>query len=195
VVVLVLGLITVGVLDNPAGTAAAADRTEQSPSPQSPTTFTPSPQSSTTFTPEQSSPLPTTPEQSGRLSAAEWTRTLQALDTQRAQAFWTLDLALLDIVYVPGSKPWVADRALLAEYRRQQLRVQGLRIRIASTTVEHRSVHSMTLRTVDHLVGGEVIDRTGHKTPLPPGSPATRFITLTNTRAAPGWRIAAITSP
>jgi hypothetical protein len=183
-VVLVLGSVTVGVLDNPAGTAAAADRTEQSPSPQGPTTFTPSAQSPTTPTPAQASPRPTAPEQSGRLSAAEWTRTLHALDTQRAQAFWTLEAELLDRVYVPGTAPWAADRALLATYRKHQIRVRGLQIRIDKTTVERQSATTVVLRTVDHLTAGQAVDRTGSTTTLPPGTPSARLITLTTTRTS-----------
>jgi hypothetical protein len=189
VVVLVLGLVTVGVLDNPARTAAAADRAEQSASPQSPTTSTPEP----------ASPRPTAPEQSGGISAAEWTRTLQALDTQRAQAFWTLDAALLDRIYVPGTEPWAADRALLATYRKHQIRVRGLQIRIDRTTIESQSPTTVVLRTVDHLTAGQAVDRTGTTSPLPPGAPSTRRITLTTTAGTtnstpPSWRITAITS-
>ncbi|MEU4601915.1 protein kinase [Kribbella sp. NPDC023972] len=187
VVVLVLGRLTVGALDSPAGTAAAADRARQSPSPippsQSPTIFPPPP-----TTPTQ--PPPT---------AREWTRTLQALDAQRAQAFWTLDLALLDTIYVPGTEPWAADRALLSTYRKHQIRVRGLQIRIDKTTIESQTPSTVVLRTVDHLTAGQAVDRTGTTTPLPSGTPSTRRITLTSTpstptRSPPTWRITAITS-
>jgi hypothetical protein len=184
--VLVLGLLTVGALDNPAGTAAAAaDRTRQ-PSPIPPS------QSPTT-----SPPRPTTPTQPPGVDAREWTRTLQALDAQRAQAFWTLDLALLDTIYVPGTEPWAADRALLSTYRKHQIRVRGLQIRIDRTTIESQTPSTVVLRTVDHLTAGQAVDRTGTTTPLPSGTPSTRRITLTttpNSPTTPTWRITAITS-
>jgi hypothetical protein len=120
-------------------------------------------------------------------------RTLQALDVQRAQAFWTLDLEALDQIYVPGSSPWRADRALLSTYRDRQVRVQGLRIQIDSTTVTRRTPTTITLRTTDRLTAGQAIDQAGTKTPLPPGVPMTRLITLTTTPPTQTWRIAAIT--
>ncbi|MEI8411611.1 MULTISPECIES: protein kinase domain-containing protein [unclassified Kribbella] len=177
VVVLILGLLTVGVLDNPAGTAAAADRTEPSQSP----------------TPQR----PTASKQPARVDTGEWTRTLQALDTQRAQAFWTLDLALLDTIYVPGSEPWTADRALLTTYRKHQIRVRGLKIRIDKTTVESQTQSTVVLRTVDHLTAGQAMDPTGTTTRLPPATPTTRRITLTKSHPRPTttpWRIASITT-
>lgn len=131
--------------------------------------------------------------------------TLQALDVQRAQAFWTLDLDALDRIYVPGSAPWRADRALLSAYRNQNVRVEGLRITIESTAITRRTANTVTLKTTDHLTAGQAVDHTGAKTPLPPGPPVTRLITLTTTprTAAPSrsaarqpthtWRITTIT--
>jgi hypothetical protein len=126
-----------------------------------------------------------------RTDAAQWALTLQALDAQRAHAFWTLDPDVLDKIYVPGSPPWLADRALLATYRKQNVRVQGLRIQIDSTTVTHQTPTAITLKTTDHLSAGQAVDHTGTTTPLPPGTPTTRLITLT--RTTPTWRIATIT--
>jgi len=187
VIVLILGLVTIGALDNPTGRAAAADRANSTLQPS--TTPTPTP------------PPPPTPSASAHAQSpaagadvAKWLRTLEALDVRRAQAFWALDAGILDEIYVPGSGPWSADRAMLMAYREQQVRVRGLRIQIDTTTVERRTASSVTLRTVDHLVGGELVDRNGTKTPLPPGTPTTRLITLTTTPANPTWRITTITS-
>ncbi|MFF0271313.1 hypothetical protein [Kribbella sp. NPDC004536] len=132
-------------------------------------------------------------------NAAPWVRTLRALDAQRAQAFWTLDVDALNNIYVPGSAPWTADRALLSQYRSQNVRVQGLRVTIDSTSITRRTPTTITLRTTDHLTGGEAVDHTGARTPLPRGKPTTRLITLTSNPAttAPGsptaWRISTIT--
>ncbi len=201
VVVLILGLLTVGVLDNPAGTAAAADRTDPSPSPattsSSPMTPAQSP-SRTAPTQPPTAVRPTTPEPPSRVDTGEWTRTLRALDAQRAQAFWTLDLALLDTIYVPGTEPWAADRALLATYRKHQIRVRGLQIHIDRTTIESQTSTTVVLRTVDHLTAGQAIDPTGTTTNLPAATPATRRITLSATptttpsATTSPWRITAI---
>ncbi|NIK60685.1 hypothetical protein [Kribbella shirazensis] len=142
-------------------------------------------------------PRPQPPTSSVDLVA--WTRTLRALDAQRAHAFWTLDLAALDKVYVPGSSPWVADRALLSDYRRRNVRVRGLRITIESTTIMRRTPTTVILRTTDHLTAGQAVDHTGTVTTLPSGRPTTKLITLTATPPSPdrthprAWRISTIT--
>lgn len=135
------------------------------------------------------------PESSSAASAdpVAWTRTLQALDAQRAQAFWTLDLGALDRIYVPGSSPWRADHALLSSYREQQIRVEGLRVQIDNSTIARRTPTTITLKTTDHLAAGQAVDRSGTKTPLPPGSPTTKLITLTTSPTTKTWRITAIT--
>ncbi|MFG1907794.1 hypothetical protein [Kribbella sp. NPDC048928] len=136
---------------------------------------------------------------SSSADVAAWIRTLEALDAQRSGAFWTLDLDVLDDIYVPGSSPWVADRALLSKYRKQNVRVRGLRITIDRTVITRHTATTVTLRTTDRLTAGEAVDHAGTKTPLPPGRPTTRLITLTTTptqpetRATPTWRISTIT--
>ncbi|WP_427896689.1 hypothetical protein ACQHIV_15740 [Kribbella sp. GL6] len=104
-------------------------------------------------------------------------------------------MAALDQIYMPGSPPWAADRALLASYRKQNVRVQGLRITIESATIAARTPTTITLRTVDHLTAGEVVDRLGTKTPLPAGQLSARLITLTavptSSKSQP-WRITTI---
>ncbi|MFG1622915.1 protein kinase [Kribbella sp. NPDC049227] len=193
-VMLVVGLLTVGALDNQPTPTAATD--PATPSPQQ----TPTPAPSQTSAPAPSrtstaSPQPSTPSSPPRpAETADWVRTLQALDAQRAQAFWALQPSLLDKIYVPGSKPWTSDRALIVAYSKQQLRVRGLRIRIDYTTVERRTTTSVTLRTVDHLIAGSLVDRHGTSTPLPPAMPTTRLITLTTNPSTPAWRIATITN-
>jgi hypothetical protein len=140
---------------------------------------------------------------------AAWKRTLEALDAERAKAFWTLDLDALDRIYVPGSPPWLRDRALLAEYREQNIRVEGLRITIDSTVITRRTSTTITLKVTDRLTAGQAIDAGGTETTLPSGIPTTRLITMTSTPGRPatpspapsrssereptaGWRISTI---
>ncbi|WP_328322273.1 protein kinase [Kribbella sp. NBC_00382] len=174
VTTLVIGLLTVGVLGHPApnSTANAAQPTQ-------PTT----PHQSTT--PRQ----PVTPKQPAA-DGKKWLQTLQALDVRRSQAFATLDPTVLNSVYVPGSSPWSADRELLATYRKQQLRIEGLRLQIQSVTVENPGPTTVVLRVVDRFVAGAAITSTGQRTIFPPGKPTTRRVTLT--AAATSWRISSI---
>ncbi|MDX6280309.1 MAG: eukaryotic-like serine/threonine-protein kinase, partial [Kribbellaceae bacterium] len=120
----------------------------------------------------------------------KWLETLQALDVRRSRAFATLDPTVLNSVYVPGSSPWSADRELLSSYRKQQLRIEGLRLQIQSVTVETPGTTTVVLRVVDRFVAGAAVTPTGQRTTFPPGKPTTRRVTLT--AAAKSWRISAI---
>ncbi|MER7245338.1 hypothetical protein [Kribbella sp. NPDC000426] len=122
-----------------------------------------------------------------------WTKALQALDAERARAYWMLDMSALDRIYVPGSSPWRSDRALLSGYREQQIRVEGLQVQIDSLSIAGRTRTTVTLRTTDHLAAGQVVDQSGAKIPLPPGTPTTKLITLTTDPTTKVWRIADIT--
>ena len=174
VIVLVIGIATIGALNS---TPTAA--TNQPTTPPTPPQPASSPRTGQPTTPRTAPPSPTRSPTTtaSRTDAAQWTLTLQALDAQRAHAFWTLDPDVLDKIYVPGSPPWLADRALLDTYLKQNVRIQGLRIQIDSTTVTHQTPTTITLKTTDHLSAGQAIDQTGTTTPLPPGSPMTRLIT------------------
>ena len=222
VIVLVIGIATIGALNtphpnrrdqpthnprgidsthNPIDTHSTRNppdthRTRERTAPSQPTTSPTATQSTTPPTPTRP-PTPQSPIKppttTSRTDAARWALTLQALDAQRAHAFWTLNPDVLDNIYVPGSPPWLADRALLASYLKQNVRIQGLRIQIDKTTVTHQTPTTITLKTTDHLSAGQAIDHTGTTTPLPPGTPTTRLITLTTTRTTPTWRITTIT--
>ncbi|MFF1823132.1 protein kinase [Kribbella sp. NPDC058245] len=214
-VLLVLALAARLVLD-PSDTAiAASEQPSTTPSTAHPTNSTGSASSQPTTPASPPTPTSTgTPTTSGpsrthtpgpERSVAEWLRTLRALDLQRAQAFRTLDVALLDNIYIPGSTPWRSDRALLADYRSKGVRIHGLQLEIDKTTITRQTPTTVILRATDHLAAGQAVDKTGATTPLPPGTPTTHLITLTTTptptdrqRAQgqpPAWRIAAITPP
>jgi len=102
-----------------------------------------------------------------------------------------MNAADLDAIYLPGSPPWTSDRSLLASYRKQQIRVEGLRMQIEMLTVEHPGEDTVVLRIVDRLIAGAAVTRSGQRTALPTGESTTRRITLTSTNA--NWRISAIT--
>lgn len=203
-IVVVIGLITVGVLGRPAGgPASAADgRPHPTESNQPGSSSTPTPgESSTTHptttnptTSQSSSPEPSTnssPSPGKGEESGRWLETLQALDVRRSQAFWTLDTAGLDAVYVTGSSPWLSDRSLIADYKARQLRIDGLRLQIESLVIEQPGAGTVVLRVVDRLVSGVLVDRTGRRTPLPTATATTRRITLTG--GGTSWRITAVT--
>ncbi|WP_433023538.1 hypothetical protein [Kribbella sp. CA-294648] len=113
------------------------------------------------------------------------------MDAGRSRAFATLNPAQLDAVYVRGSSPWSADRALLASYRKQHIRIEALRLQIHAVTVETPGQTTVVLRIVDRLISGAAVTASGQRTQFPPGQPTTRRLTVTTT--AGHWRIAAIT--
>jgi hypothetical protein len=118
---------------------------------------------------------------------------LKALDVQRSSAFRRVDDSALDAVYVRGSVPWKADKKLLATYRKQRLRIEGLTMEIRSLVIELDDTNRAVLQVVDRLASGTAIDDAGRRTTLPPGKPTPRRITLE--AHTPGtWRIAEITT-
>ncbi|GAB2582860.1 hypothetical protein GCM10027269_42740 [Kribbella endophytica] len=182
-VVTALALTTLGILDTPTTNPAAA--APPSPTPTKPTT--PAPTTPTPTTPTSSIP---TPMASPSPSATTWQQTLQALDQRRAHAFWTLNPAELDAVYQPGSNPWTTDRAALATYQAQKIRIANLRFHIEHLTQEPTPGPTITLRVTDRLISATALTPTG-QTQLPPGPPTTRRITLTPNGKT--WRITTIT--
>ena len=187
-IVLGVGLATVGVLGQAAtgstttaGTPQSSSATRpvatSSPSP-SPQKTNPSPQdpSPSARSAESASPGPVTtsgkpgepPGKSTRAAedSKRWLQTLQSLDRRRSQAFSTLNPADLDAIYVPGSPPWSSDRSLLASYRKQQVRVEGLRMQIETLIVEHPGDETVVLRIVDRLIAGAAVTRSGDRTAL-----------------------------
>ncbi|GAB3819020.1 protein kinase domain-containing protein [Kribbella italica] len=171
-VVTALALTTLGILDTPTTNPAAA--APPSPTPTTPTSASPAP---------VVSPAPSP-------NSKAWQQTLEALDQRRAHAFWTLNPAELDTVYQPGSHPWTTDRAALATYQAQKIRIANLRFHIEHLTQEPTPGPTITLRVTDRLISATALTPTG-KTQLPPGPPTTRRITLTPTGKT--WRITTIT--
>jgi protein kinase-like protein len=202
VTTLVIGLATVGVLGHPApSSTAAADQPTKPHHPAVPPAPTPAPTTTRTAahpsvaipprTPAASRPSRPPAVRSTRAAdSRKWRETLQALDVRRSRAFATLDPTELNAVYVPGSSPWSADRDLLSSYRKQQLRIEGLRLQIQSVTVETPGRTTVVLRIVDRLIAGAAVSPTGRRTTFPPGKPTTRRVTLT--AAARSWRISEI---
>jgi hypothetical protein len=195
-IVLVLGLVTVGVLGG--GSSTAASTGESAEARKADTSVVPArPPSSNDGTPNASGdpPLPTATSVStapGTDWPTPWLEVMRALDVQRSTAFKKVDDTALDAVYVPGSVPWKADKKLLATYRNQHLRIEGLAMEIRSLVIESEETNHAVLQIVDRLVSGTAVDAAGRRTTFPPGKPTSRRITL-EARTPGTWRIAEIT--
>ncbi len=126
----------------------------------------------------------------GARTAREWAGVLGGLDRVRAEAFARVDVGLLDSVYRRGTAPWRTDREVLAAYRQQATRVEGLRIAVQQIAVVRTGRGVVVLRVVDRFAGGTAIDAYGRRTELPSGPVTARRITLTG--SGNDWRISAI---
>jgi hypothetical protein len=124
--------------------------------------------------------------------ATDWTTTLTALDAARSAAFARSDPRALDAVYVPGSRPLAADRALLARYAARRARVADLHL----VTVEVRPVAvtagTATLAVADRLLPYTVVDAAGRPVARYAGRGVRRW-RITLRHGATGWRIERVT--
>ncbi|WP_238157936.1 hypothetical protein [Kribbella voronezhensis] len=116
---------------------------------------------------------------------------MRALDRKRSTVFQTGDVGGLDAIYVPGSVPWKADKNLLASYRTQRLRIEGLTMEIRSLVIESEEADRAVLKVVDRLVAGAAVDPAGRRTTFPRGRPVARRIVL-QARMTGAWRISEI---
>jgi hypothetical protein len=191
-IVFVLGLVAVGVLGGGASIAAsngAADtRASDGAASESPRGSGDSRDVGPSLPTATS--VSTTPEAEWPTS---WLDVLRALDKQRSAAFKSGDDARLDSVYVRGSVPWKADRQLLATYRNQHVRIEGLTMEIRSVLIESEETNHAVIQVVDRLVSGAAVDQQGRRTTFIPGKPTARRITL-EARTPGTWRIAEITT-
>ncbi|TDU87156.1 protein kinase-like protein [Kribbella voronezhensis] len=191
-VVLVLGLVAVGVLGGGPSTAASTGDAE------SPGTDASVASGRATISdagsPNPAGSLPTATAVStppGTDWPTPWLDVLRALDRKRSTVFQTGDVGGLDAIYVPGSVPWKADKNLLASYRTQRLRIEGLTMEIRSLVIESEEADRAVLKVVDRLVAGAAVDPAGRRTTFPRGRPVARRIVL-QARMTGAWRISEI---
>jgi hypothetical protein len=137
--------------------------------------------------------LPTTALPSPRSTAAAvgWHDVVRRLDERRDRAFLVGDVAALQQVYAPDSKPLAVDVAALRSLASRDLHARGLRLVLVAVTAVSVQPHRATLHVVDRLPAYDVVDNSGrvaaHRTERGP-----RGWRIELTRAGPDWLIAAI---
>ena len=120
----------------------------------------------------------------------QWATRLSALDEVRSEAFATTDVALLDRVYVRGSRARDADVATIQDYRRRGGRVLGADLRVISCRVLSASTSRARLDVIDQLSPAQVVWADRSTSELPRDEPSRRVITVV--RTSEGWRIAGV---
>lgn len=113
---------------------------------------------------------------------------LAGWDRRRAGAWARGDVDALGGLYAPGSAAGRADVAMLRDYRRRGLRVEGLTTQVLRLEVLRRAPGRLVLRVTDRLAGGTVV---GAAAPvaLPADRASTRQVTLVRRPGADddGW--------
>jgi hypothetical protein len=125
-------------------------------------------------------------------AAPDWPATLAALDAARSAAFAGADAAALGAVYVPGSAPLAADRALLTRYAARRTRVADLHLVAGTVTPVASGPDQATLEVADRLLPYTVVDSAGRPVARYAGRGVRRW-RITLRRLDGGWRIAGVT--
>lgn len=134
----------------------------------------------------------TAPAQASTPAPPVWRQVVARLDQRRADAYSAGDPAALAGVYLPGSAALASDTAALRAYRREGVRVRGLRLRLAGVHVLARRAGRVVLRVTDRMAGYRLVDGSGQVVRREPGrGPATWRVTLRRDEGG-RWRIAAV---
>jgi hypothetical protein len=115
---------------------------------------------------------------------------LRSWDTARAAAFADGDVAALRSLYVEGSAAGTSDVALLRDYLRRGLRVEGMHMQLLAVEVLREERRLLRLRVTDRLAGAVAVGE-GIRVVLPHDAASTRVVEL---RRSPGgrWRVATV---
>ncbi len=122
-------------------------------------------------------------------TASGWSGVLAGLDTSRARAFASGDVALLDAVYVAGSPVALADRAVLRALTERGATVTGLRHEVEVVTPRRATTDRVDLEVVASLASHVLIERAGPLR-IAATAPVSRVVVLARTTT--GWRIAEV---
>jgi hypothetical protein len=108
-------------------------------------------------------------------------------DDRRASAWAAGDPAALHALYVPRSAAGRADVAMLREWQRRGLRVEGVRMQLLDLEVRRASADRLELVVTDRLTGA-VATGPGVRRALPRDHATTRRVVLV--RGGGEWRVA-----
>jgi hypothetical protein len=112
---------------------------------------------------------------------------LHAWDDRRSLAWAAGEPRGLQSLYVPGSPAGHADVAMLREWHRRGLRVEGLRMQLLDVEVRRASTTRLDLVVTDRLTGAVAVGP-GVRLPLPRDGFTTRRVVLV--RAGEEWLVA-----
>lgn len=110
-------------------------------------------------------------------------------DRKRARAYAHGDAAALSALYVARCRAGTADVALLRDYLRRGLHVEGLRMQLLSVEVLERAPRRWRLRVTDRMDGGAAVGA-GRRIRLPRDEASTRVVTLRKRGGA--WKVAGV---
>jgi hypothetical protein len=112
---------------------------------------------------------------------------LHAWDDRRSAAWAAGEPRGLRLLYAPGSPAGQADVAMLRQWHRRGLRVEGMQMQLLDLNVRRASTTRLDLVVTDRLVGAVAVGR-GVRLPLPRDGFSTRRVVLV--RAGDGWLVA-----
>lgn len=133
-------------------------------------------------------PVPTVAGSTATVTALD---VLRSWDRRRAHAFARGSVPTLRALYAPGSEAGTADVAVLREYRRRGLRVEGMRMQVLSVEVLERGPRRWRLRLTDRLQGAVAVGN-GLEVPLPRDRASVHVVTLERESRAGRWKVAAV---
>lgn len=120
---------------------------------------------------------------------ADTSAVLHDWDDQRAAAWAAGDPAALRSLYAHGSASGRADLAMLREWQRRGLRVEGMRMQVLEVDVRRAAAVRLDLVVTDRLVGAVAVGP-GVRLPLPRDGFTTRRVVLVRERGQ--WRVATV---
>ncbi|GAA4714964.1 hypothetical protein [Nocardioides conyzicola] len=120
---------------------------------------------------------------------ADASAVLHGWDDQRAASWVAGDPAALRSLYAPGSPAGRADVAMLRQWQRRGLRVEGMRMQLLEVDVHRASARRLDLVVTDRLVGAVAVGP-GVRRSLPRDGFTTRRVVLV--RSGGEWRVAQV---
>jgi hypothetical protein len=145
-------------------------------------------QSSAAVLPEAPSPVPVSATPSPTAEAApQWRAILAQLDAGRVRALTDRDVGLLSQVYMPGSRAFAADAAVVRSLLARHMRAVGFAITTMRVQPVVELASEVTLRVTDAVSAYTLVGQGSRVVPIAATRPRTFAMVLR--RGPVGWRI------